>query len=95
MNARAMIQYFIIGLSLGFAIGCLLIMLGCASSGLYAMSDEWCAKHPEASPARCDRNPGKNYDVQGHMPPVVTGDLCPGRYELGAAGYTITCWGGK
>jgi hypothetical protein len=66
---------------------------GCASSGLYTMSDEWCAVHAEAGPARCNRNPGKHYDVQGHMPPAVYGDLCPGRYEYGVYGTTITCWG--
>lgn len=26
---------------------------GCASSGLYQMSDEWCASHPNAKAARC------------------------------------------
>ncbi len=25
----------------------------CASSGLYNMSDDWCAAHVNASPARC------------------------------------------
>lgn len=29
---------------------------GCASSGIYQMSDAWCATHPEASPARCVRD---------------------------------------
>ena len=27
-----------------------------ASSGLYNMSDEWCARHVDASPARCPEN---------------------------------------
>jgi hypothetical protein len=80
----------------GAAVFVVVVMLfGCASSGLYAMSDEWCAAHPDASPARCDRNPGKHYDPQGHMPPVVYGDACPGRYNYGAYGVTITCWGSK
>lgn len=26
---------------------------GCASSGLYAMSDAWCASHPGARASRC------------------------------------------
>jgi hypothetical protein len=81
-------------ITLGFALLLLVaVTAGCASAGLYQMSDEWCAKHIDATPARCKRNPLKEYDVQGHMPPVREGDLCPGRYELGAAGYTITCWG--
>jgi hypothetical protein len=29
---------------------------GCASSGFYQMSDDWCMQHPAASPARCYRN---------------------------------------
>lgn len=80
------------------AIGFVLVLIalsGCGSSGILSMSDGWCAKHPEASPARCDRNPLKEYDVQGHLPPAIYGDLCPGRYEYGAYGTTITCWGTK
>jgi len=30
---------------------------GCASSGLYLMSDDWCGRHPEASAARCGHSP--------------------------------------
>jgi hypothetical protein len=30
---------------------------GCASSGFYQMSDEWCMQHLAASPARCYHNP--------------------------------------
>jgi hypothetical protein len=33
---------------------------GCASSGFYQMSDDWCMQHPDAGPARCHRRP---YDV--------------------------------
>jgi hypothetical protein len=79
-----------------FSIATILLLLalsGCGSNGLLAMSDERCAQHPQAAPSHCNRNPNRNYDVQGHLPPVVDGDLCPGRYELGAAGYTITCFG--
>lgn len=84
----------IIAILTAFAIAALIMLLGgCASSGLYTMSDQWCAVHPSASPARCDRNPGKNYDVQGHMPPAVNGNICDGRYSYGVYGTTITCWG--
>jgi hypothetical protein len=30
---------------------------GCASSGFYQMSDNWCMQHPAASSARCQRKP--------------------------------------
>jgi hypothetical protein len=30
---------------------------GCASSGFYQMSDDWCWQHLAASSARCHRNP--------------------------------------
>jgi len=29
------------------------LLASCASSGMYNMSDEWCARHLEASAARC------------------------------------------
>ena len=32
------------------------LLTACASSGLYDMSDEWCAKHLDASAARCPKN---------------------------------------
>lgn len=35
------------------------LLMGCASSGLYAMSDEWCARHPGASVNRCRPDPSK------------------------------------
>jgi hypothetical protein len=70
-------------------------MLGCASSGLYTMSDEWCAAHPGAPPSRCNRNPLKEYDVQGHQLVGPEWSMCPGQYTLGAYGVTITCWGEK
>jgi hypothetical protein len=31
------------------------LLASCASSGLYNMSDDWCATHAEASAARCPR----------------------------------------
>ena len=31
------------------------LLASCASSGLYNMSDEWCAAHLDASIARCSR----------------------------------------
>jgi hypothetical protein len=85
----------IIGWTL-LAIGVTLLALAlssCASSGLYAMSDEWCEKHPDASPARCNRNPLKEYDIQGHQPVGPEWSMCPGQYTYGVYGVTITCWG--
>ena len=32
------------------------LLASCASSGLYNMSDDWCAAHSEASAARCPRD---------------------------------------
>lgn len=32
------------------------LLAGCVSSGLYNMSDEWCAAHLDASAARCPEN---------------------------------------
>ncbi len=34
------------------------LLTSCASSGLYNMSDEWCTRHLDASPARCPENEG-------------------------------------
>jgi hypothetical protein len=71
---------------------------GCASSGLLSMSDEWCARHPEASPARCARNPGRHYDIQGHQPASSdpTHMLCVSQYaEIEYGSVFLTCWGQK
>lgn len=32
------------------------LLASCASSGLYYMSDDWCASHLDAGPARCPEN---------------------------------------
>jgi len=32
------------------------LLASCASSGLYIMSDEWCARHLDASAAHCPEN---------------------------------------
>jgi hypothetical protein len=32
------------------------LLASCASSGLYNMSDDWCAAHTDASAARCPMN---------------------------------------
>lgn len=32
------------------------LLASCASSGFYYMSDDWCARHLEARPARCPEN---------------------------------------
>jgi hypothetical protein len=33
-----------------------IFLSGCASSGFYQMSDDWCMQHSAASTARCHRN---------------------------------------
>lgn len=33
----------------------LILSFGCASSGLYQMSDEWCGRHPAADSSRCGK----------------------------------------
>lgn len=33
------------------------LLASCASSGLYNMSDQWCATHLSASAARCPKEP--------------------------------------
>jgi hypothetical protein len=33
-----------------------IFLSGCASSGFYQMSDDWCMQHSAASSARCHRN---------------------------------------
>jgi len=38
------------------------LLSSCASWGLYNMSDDWCAKHLDASEARCPR--GQEQDQQ-------------------------------
>jgi len=35
------------------------LLASCASSGLYNMSDTWCAAHPGASMARCPKQDGE------------------------------------
>jgi hypothetical protein len=45
-------KWFLIGVA---AIALLAYLTGCTSSGLYAMSDQWCDSHPDASPAHCER----------------------------------------
>lgn len=32
------------------------LLASCASSGFYYMSDDWCARHLDAGPARCPEN---------------------------------------
>lgn len=91
-------RWFIGGALILTGVLILALSMGCASSGFYAMSDEWCAKHPEASPARCNRNPLKEYDVQGHQPAggAPTVDICPGQYVLIIDPATpLYCWGSK
>ena len=39
------------------------LLEGCVSSGLYYMSDEWCARHLDASPAHCPLNRSARNDA--------------------------------
>jgi hypothetical protein len=41
------------------------LLASCASSGLYNMSAEWCARHLEASTARCPENQGPAHRTAG------------------------------
>ncbi len=64
-------------------------LIGCASIGLYQMSDAWCTQHTEASPARCYR---KSYEVvqvgpQTYQVSVVAGLV---RGETADAQHTAT-----
>ena len=64
-------------------------LTGCASIGLYQMSDTWCTQHPQASPARCYR---KLYQVvqvgpQTYQVSVVAGLV---RGETADAQHTAT-----
>ncbi len=49
-------------------------MGGCASSGLFAMSDQWCDTHPNASAAHCAR---QHKQISHDAPIVITVD-CKG-----------------
>lgn len=40
-----------------FLVAFIPLLASCASSGLYNMSDEWCATHLRASAARCPDDP--------------------------------------
>jgi len=41
------------------------LLAACASSGLYNMSDEWCATHVSATPSRCPQDPERNAHSEG------------------------------
>jgi hypothetical protein len=43
-------------LSCASLIALMPLLASCASSGLYYMSDDWCARHGDASPAHCPVN---------------------------------------
>ena len=54
-----MVRYVNLGMTSirTIALSALLPLLAsCASTGFYNMSDEWCAKHLDASAARCPRD---------------------------------------
>lgn len=37
------------------ALLAVLLLTGCVPGGLLNMDDRWCAQHPHAGPARCQR----------------------------------------
>jgi len=39
------------------------LLSSCASTGLYYMSDDWCARHSDASAARCPENRGHTHET--------------------------------
>ena len=46
------------------------LLASCASSGLYNMSNEWCAKHLDATAARCPGNQGlahRTAEIDNHV----------------------------
>ena len=52
------------------AVLALIPLLGsCASSGLYYMSDDWCATHLDASAAQCPREQKRLVDTDGQSVP--------------------------
>ena len=51
--------------SLSALIAIVPLLASCASSGLYNMSAEWCARHLEASTARCPENQGPAHRTAG------------------------------
>jgi hypothetical protein len=66
-------KWFLAGVAIVFVAA---YLMGCASSGLYAMSDEWCDSHPGASPAHCswkhEQQPPRSDTAQLEPQPVVT-----------------------
>lgn len=65
------VAYLAGGYLLGrWVLGPLLILAfaGCASSGLYSMSDGWCAAHPDAAHAHCARPPSTTHCQYGEHP---------------------------
>jgi hypothetical protein len=84
-------------MKLRFALFLLVVLLlitglpGCASNGLLAMSDEWCAVHPEASPTRCVRDHTFLWD-QGHLHSTAAGSgLCPTAIYVAPDGNLALC----
>jgi hypothetical protein len=68
---------------------CVLLGLshGCASTGLYQMSDSWCEEHPEARPAKCARDHTFPMD-QGHL---HNDELCPSSIYRAPGGNLEQC----
>lgn len=84
-------------------IGCLLIatgivimllaLSGCYSGGLLSMSDEWCAKHPQAGLSRC-KNPahGDTFPTQAYSPSAECSEPGAGAHPYDVQGTFLLCW---
>ena len=48
------------------------LLSSCASSGLYYMSDDWCARHVDASAARCPENRSRAHQTAAASRPPST-----------------------
>lgn len=62
----------LIGASLSL-IAVMPLLASCASSGLYDMSDEWCARHLDASAAHCAQDQNARA-LSGHPGSTFTSD---------------------
>jgi hypothetical protein len=54
--------------SFGF-VALVSLLASCSSSGLYNMSDDWCATHLDASAAQCPREQKRLVDTDGQSVP--------------------------
>jgi hypothetical protein len=56
------------------------LLASCASSGLYNMSDEWCARHLDATAAHCPQNQDARA-LAGNPGPTLTSDARAARAD--------------